>query len=118
MNIILVSFLAFQYIITNTIQGDLTEVKKKTDIASRQLMLNAHAALQSDTIKHMVRIQELLEELHAIDGTLVKYEVKGKSAGRWEALVPQAFDQKQIGGSRIEAVGIEADKRVRVRGKG
>lgn len=116
-NLVLISFLGFQYILTNTIQGDLTEVRDKTDRASQQLMLNAYAALQSDTIKHMVRIQELLEELQKIDGTLVKYTAKSKGNGEWEALVPQAFNQKQIAGTRIEALGLEADKRVRVRGK-
>ena len=110
---------AFQFVLTNTIQGDLSEVKQKTQRASEELLLKSYAALQSETIKHMVRIQELLGELQAIDGTLVKYEVT-KSGGRaeWEALVPQAFSGNKVGGVTVEAVSKEKDGRVRIKGRG
>ncbi|MEM6780879.1 MAG: hypothetical protein AAF569_03350, partial [Pseudomonadota bacterium] len=104
-NLILMSFLAFQFVLTNTIQGDLADVKQQTQRASEQLMLQAYQALQSDTIKHMVRIQELLTDLQKIDGTLVKYEVDGPgSAAQWEALVPQAFSGSTIGGRTVTIV--------------
>jgi hypothetical protein len=62
----------------------------QTEKASMDLMMNAANALQSDAIKHMVRIQDLLDSLSTIDGTLVRYEVnKGKV--EWEALVPPSF---------------------------
>ena len=65
--------------------------------------------MQSDTIKHMVRIQELLDTLATVDGTLVRYEVnKGKV--EWEALIPPAFAQEY--GTPL---GLEKDGRVRVK---
>ena len=75
---------------TNFVERDLAEVRRNTEKVSTDLMFNALNALQSDTIRHMVRIQELLDHLSKIDGTLVKYEVdNGKVT--WEALVPQSF---------------------------
>jgi len=80
----------FQYTITNFVKRDLAKVKRDTERLSSDLMLKAYNALQSDTIRHMVRIQELLDLLAKVDGTLVKYEVnKGKVT--WEALVPQSM---------------------------
>lgn len=119
-NLLLVSFLAFQYVLTNTIQGDLSDVKQETQRASEQLMLQAYQALQSDTIKHMARIQELLTELKKIDGTLVKYEVPAANQpAQWEALVPQAFSGTNIGGKKVEVVPVkEKDGRVRIKGRG
>lgn len=118
-NILLLLFLAFQYVLTNTIQGDLMEVKQETQRASEELMLKAYQALQSDTIKHMVKIQELLTELKKIDGTLVKYEVPGANKpAEWEALVPQAFSATNIGGKKVEVVPAkEKDGRVRIKGR-
>lgn len=119
MNAVLVAFLAFQFVLTNTIQGDLADVKKKTQTASEQLLLKSYAALQSETIKHMVRIQELLTQLKAIDGTLVKYEVQSAgSSAVWEALVPQAFSGGRVGDIPVEPVSKERDGRVRIRGRG
>lgn len=114
-NLFLFSFLAFEYLLTNTIQRDLAKVKNDTDRASQQLMLKAYDALQSDSIKHMVRIQELLDELRTIDGTLVKYEVKGGKRN-WEVLVPPAYGQG-VGSIRGKVQpGIEKDGRVRIKG--
>lgn len=116
-NLLIFSFLVFQYVLTNTIQRDLAKVKSETDRVSQNLMIKAYDALQSDSIKHMVRIQELLDELRTIDGTLVKYEVKGKKL-EWEVLVPQAYGQAQGVGTikgRVQP-GIEKDGRVRVKG--
>jgi hypothetical protein len=78
-------------------------------------MLDAYNALQSDSIKHMVRIQELLDELRTIDGTLVKYEVNGGKLN-WEALVPPAYGQ---GVGTIQGKvqpGIEKDGRFSIKG--
>jgi hypothetical protein len=102
-NLLIIMFMIFQYIYTNSMIKDLDQVKTETQLASQQLMLNAYNALQSDSIKHMVRIQEIL------------YEVQG---GRvtWEALVPAAYGQGvgTITGQVLP--GIEPDGRVRVQG--
>lgn len=89
-NFIAVAVLLVQIVITNFVERDLADVRRKTEKVSTDLMFNALNALQSDTIRHMVRIQELLDHLAKIDGTLVKYEVNGNKVV-WEALVPQSF---------------------------
>lgn len=115
LNLLIFSFLVFQYVLTNTVQRDLAKVKSETDRVSQSLMVEAYNALQSDSIKHMVRIQELLDELRTIDGTLVKYEVQGSSRN-WEVLVPQAYGQG-VGSVRGQVQsGIEEDGRVRIKG--
>lgn len=109
------AFLTFQYFLTGTVQRNLVKVKQDTDRVAQKLMIDAYNALQSDTIKHMVRIQELLDELKAIDGTLVKYEVDGKKLV-WEVLVPSAYGQG-VGTLKGKVQpGIESDGRVRIRG--
>jgi len=108
-------FLIFQFILTNTMSRDLAKVKTETERASQQLMVNAYNALQSDAIKHMVRIQEILDELEKIDGTLVKYNVEGGTA-TWEVLLPPAYGQG-VGTIKGQVKpGIEADGRVRMTG--
>lgn len=113
--LIIFGFLVTQYIITNTVERDLAKVKSDTDRTSQKLMLEAYNALQSDSIKHMVRIQELLDELRTIDGTLVKYDVNGKKLN-WEVLVPPAYGQG-VGSIKGKVQpGIEKDGRVRIKG--
>lgn len=68
----------------------LDDVKSRTDEAALQLMTNAANVMQSDTIKHMVRVQDLLDSLAQSNGYLVRYEVKGKRV-EWEAILPQAY---------------------------
>lgn len=109
--------LIMELIVTNFVRRDLDEVKMNSELASRKLMENALNALQSDTIKHMVRIQELADYLARIDGTLVKYEVK-KNSMAWEALVPQSFSNcsgTPLGSCQIQP-GLERDGRVRIKG--
>ena len=101
--------LTFNYVSINMIQRNLGQVKRDTDNAATNLMLNAANVMQSDTIKHMVRVQELLDGLSKVDGTLVRYEInKGKV--EWEALIPPAFAQ-DFG----QPQGLEDDGRVRVK---
>lgn len=113
--LIIFLFLIFQYILTNTAVKELTKVKAETERASQQLMINAYNALQSDSIKHMVRIQEMLTELEKIDGTLVKYDVaKGKV--EWIVLIPPAYGQG-VGSIKGQVQpGLEPDGRVRMKG--
>lgn len=113
-NLLILAFLIFQFILTNTLSRNLAKVKDDTQRASQTLMVSAYDALQSDSIKHMVRIQEMLDELTKIDGTLVKYQVEGKTV-TWEVLVPQTY--ANTGTIRGEVlVTKEADGRVRLRG--
>jgi hypothetical protein len=101
--------LVFNYLAINLIQRDLGSVKQKSEQASGDLMVKAYNAMQSDTIKHMVKIQEILDKLSKVDGTLVKYEVVNGKA-HWEALVPPAFAQ-DFGTPQ----GLEKDGRARVK---
>lgn len=115
-NLVILFFLAGQHFATGLVTQDLTKVKQETRRASDQLVFNAYNALQSDTIRHMVRIHELLDRLEAIDGTLVKYEVDGNRVV-WEALIEPVYSQ---GVSDLKAKVLtgekEADGRVRIQG--
>lgn len=112
-NFLAIAILFYNYIAINMIERNLNEVKSATQRASNDLMVNAFNAMQSDTIRHMVRIQELLDQLATVDGTLVRYEVNGRKV-EWEALVPEAF-ASNFG----KPVGIdEEDPRNRIRVSG
>lgn len=111
-----IGIIIFQYSLTNMVERDLAKVKRDTERASTDLMLKAYDALQSDTIKHMVRIQTLLDALRDIDGTLVRYEVN-KNRVEWEALVPSAFQDCKGDLKGCEVVGLEEDGRIRIKGK-
>ena len=113
--LILFLFLVFQFILTNTMSRDLDKVKAETVSASQKLMVSAYDALQSDAIKHMVRIQEMLDELAKVDGTLVKYEVADGRAN-WEILIPPAFVQSLPTLKGQVQPGSEPDGRVRMKG--
>ncbi len=114
-NFILMAILAFQFVLTNTVKRDLVKAKDDTARASEQLMVSAYGALQSDVIKHMVRIQELIDELRQINGTLVKYQVE-KNKVKWEALVPAAYGAGVASIKGEVQPGIESDGRVRIVG--
>lgn len=109
--------LIFSYISLNLLQRDLSEVQKSSEDASLQLVRDANSAMKSDTIKHMVRIQEILDSLAKVDGTLVRYEVN-KGRVEWEALVPRAFIQPVMEQFpvRVSKDNNEKDGRVRVIG--
>lgn len=115
LNLLIFLFLIFQFILSNTVIHDLDKAKQDTQIASQQLMVNAYNALQSESIKHMVRIQELLDELAKIDGTLVKYNVEGGKV-TWEVLVPPAYGQGVGTVQGQVQPGLEPDGRVRIKG--
>lgn len=108
--------LSAQYGWTLLLRRDLDKVRIETEKASTDLMTNAYNALQSDTIRHMVKIQQILDTLRTMEGTLVKYQVdKGKVT--WEALVPKSFSQG-IGPVKGQIQpGIEKDGRVRLKGQ-
>lgn len=113
--LVFIVFLIIQHAWTLFLQRDLKQVRLDTEKASMDLMMNAANALQSDTIKHMVKIQQLLDTLRTMEGTLVKYSVvKGKT--EWQALVPKSFTQG-VGVVKGQVQpGIEKDGRVRIKG--
>lgn len=106
--LVAISILIFNFAAINLKERNLAIVQSETSRASNDLMLNAYNAMQSDTIRHMVRIQEILDQLSKVDGTLVKYDVTGNDVVI-EALVPQAF-ANDFG----KSLGLEKDGRVRV----
>lgn len=115
LNLIIIAVLALSYININFVQRNLQQVKTQTEDASLKLMMNAANALQSDAIKHMVRIQDLLDTLATVDGTLVKYDVTNGQV-QWEALLPPSF-QGGVGTIRGQVQpNMEADGRVRIKG--
>ncbi|MBI1237693.1 MAG: hypothetical protein GC188_13530 [Alphaproteobacteria bacterium] len=117
LNLVIFVVLAFQFVLTNTMHRDLSAARLETERASSQLMVNAYNALQSDVIKHFVRIQQLLDELRGINGTLVKYDVNDGHV-TWEAYVPQAYGAG-IGTIKGQVLpGIAPDGRVKIRGGG
>lgn len=114
-NLLIFAFLVFQFILTNTTKRDLDKVQLETERASQALTIQAYNALQSDTIRHMVRVQELLDELNTLGGTLVRYQVDGSKV-EWEALVPQGFTSS-IGNTKTDVVPkMEPDGRARIKG--
>lgn len=109
--------LAYNFIAINMTQRSLDKVKAETEKASMDLMMMSYNAMKSDTIKHMVRVQEILDGLGRIDGTLVRYEIKGGSV-RWEALIPSAYVQTvmQKYNVKVDETKKEKDGRIRVIG--
>jgi len=125
-SVVLMAFIAAQYIMINFLNRNLGQVKEQTDAASTKLLTNAYELSNNEVMKYTFRIQQILDDLTKIDGTLVRFEVaKGKI--EWEALVPPAY-AVDLGGGKgekgtkvlsIQAVvlpGIEKDGRLRVRG--
>lgn len=104
----IVSVLIYNYFSINVMERQLDVVKNQTNRAVDELMTEAYTALQSDTIRHMVRIQEILDTLGDVDGTLVRYEVENGKV-EWEALLPPAF-ANDYGTPQ----GLEEDGRVRI----
>lgn len=113
--LVFVLVLGGQFVAQSFVRRDLDKVRADTQKASQDLMIKAYNALQSDTIKHMVRLQELLDNLRKVDGTLVRYEVKGEKV-EWEALVPAAYQQGVGPIKGTVQPGLEKDGRVRIKG--
>lgn len=117
LNLLILLILVFQMILTHSVQADLSENIQKTEKAVEDLTKGAAASMQNDSVRHMVNIQELLDELIKIDGTLVRYEIKEGGRAEWEALVPQAYSSG-VGIIRGQVQPqIEADGRVRIIGR-
>ncbi len=109
--------LIFSFVSVNMVKRNLSTVQKESEKASEELMLKAYNAMQSDTIKHMVRVQEILDGLARLDSTLVRYEINGTQI-EWEAVVPPAYIQTVMQKYGVTVVEGEKEKdgRIRVRG--
>lgn len=111
----LLSVMAGEYIMTAIIDRKLENVRAASDAASNEVLTKALQSTQSEPLKAMVRLQELLDDLTKIDGTLVKYEVKG-TVLEWEALVPAAYSTGVMTVRGQAQPGIEPDGRIRIKG--
>lgn len=107
--------LAGSYALANIIRPNLSRAHEITNQAALDLVVKATGALQSDTYKHMVRIQELLDGLMTFGGTLVRYQIIDGGV-EWEALVPRALEGN-LGQLNAIAVGLDKDGRLRIKGK-
>ncbi len=112
---IILAATAAQYIMITAIDRNLQEVRNQTDTASTDVMMKAAQSMQNDAIKNMVRAQQLLDDLSKIDGTLVKYQMKG-GVLEWEALVPAAYASGVMSIRGQAQPGIEKDGRIRIKG--
>ncbi len=116
-NLLLLLVLFVMFLSTALVDRNLQDVRAQSEEASTKLMEGAYMALQNKVSTHLIRIQQLLDELQTIDGTLVRYEVDKDGTLTWEALVPASYSGG-VGSikGRVQQ-GIEKDGRVRIQGK-
>lgn len=115
-SLVLLGVMAIQFITINFLDRKLSDVKTQSEEASMQLMTKATELSQNELLKHTVRVQQLLDDLSKIDGTLVRYEVKG-GVVEWEALVPAAYSTGVMSVRGQAQPGIEDDGRIRIKGQ-
>lgn len=128
-NMIAALILLVSLIAIGVVQTDLNQVKMQTDDAALKLVEDASNVMQSDTIKHMVRVQQILDNIALSNGYLVKYEVSGKRV-EWQGIVPEGLvkraiedtTMREISGGRIrsfapQALHTEEGGMVRIEGK-
>lgn len=89
-NLIATFILMVNLISIGFVKSDLESVKQNTDQAALELVESAANVMQSDTVRHMVRIQQILDNIALSNGYLVQYQVSG-SRVEWNAIVPQGF---------------------------
>lgn len=102
-NLVIALILVFNLVSMGLVQRDLDEVKQQTDQAAHQLLANAANVMQSDTIRHMVRIQSLLDKIALTNGYLVRYEVAGNRT-EWSGIVPQGLANAAIEDTTLREV--------------
>ncbi|MCB9984247.1 MAG: hypothetical protein H6864_00990 [Micavibrio sp.] len=114
-SLVLMAFIAVQYIMINFLDRNLQTVKDQTEATSVKLLNDARDLSRNEVSEYTFRIQQLLDDLTKIDGTLVRFEVaKGKM--EWEALVPAAYSTGIMSIRGQAQPEIEKDGRVRVKG--
>ncbi|MBI1300868.1 MAG: hypothetical protein GC137_04325 [Alphaproteobacteria bacterium] len=94
-NLVIALVLAVNIVTIGFVKTDLEAVKQQTDDAANKLLEDASNVMQSDSIRHMVRVQQLLDKLSLSNGFLVRYEVAGNRV-EWEAVVPQGLANTAI----------------------
>lgn len=117
--VIAFAFIVLLYVSAAILNPRLDLARAETDSAANQLLNSAAEGLENVTIQNFNRIQELLDSLYSLKGTLVRYEVKADGSIEWEALVPPAYtvgSTPSLAGSEIVGA-IEKDGRVRIIGK-
>lgn len=105
---------AMAFMMSSVLQPNLDSARKLSEQATMALMVEASGALQSDSHRHMARIQQLLDTLVGFGGTIVKYQITGGSV-EWEALVPRALEGN-LSQLNATAVGLDKDGRLRIKG--
>lgn len=113
-------YILAMFAVANTIKPQLNQTKTETENAAMTLLRSASRSLENDTIDHVFRIQELLDTLVRIEGTLVRYEVDSSGSVEWEALVPRTFssaDNPVLRGAKPVDNRLEEDGRVRIMGQ-
>jgi hypothetical protein len=112
----LLGFNLLQYVAINFIDRQLENVKMDTENASQDLLTKATELSQNDVLKHTVRLQQLLDDLGQIDGTLVRYEINKNGKLEWEALVTAGYSKGVLSIQGVAQPGIEPDGRIRIKG--
>lgn len=115
LSICLLGFMFLQYVAVNFIDRQLITIQEQTETSSMDLLIKAAELSQNEVLKHTSRLQQLLDDLSQIDGTLVRYEVKD---GRleWEALVTAGYSKGVLSIQGVAQPGIEPDGRIRMKG--
>lgn len=111
----LLGFMLLQYVGLNFVDRHLETIRQQTENASMDLLKKSAELSQNDVLKHTVRLQQLLDDLGQIDGTLVRYEVKGGKL-EWEALVTAGYSKGVLSIQGTAQPGIEPDGRIRMKG--
>jgi len=128
-NFMIALILVFNLISLGFVQRDVDTIKMQTDLAAQELLQSASNVMQSDTIRHMVRVQSLLDKIALTNGYLVRYEVVGNRT-EWSGIVPQGLANaaiedttlKEVVSGRIRThvprvIGAEEGDNVRIDGK-
>src|SRR5690606_23612474 len=110
-----VGFWFITHIAGVALRPNLNKAQAETTRATENLMLQAAQVTRNDADRHIFRLQELLLQLSNINGTLLKYEVKGGKVV-WEALIPPAAGGSGLDALRAKVVGSSPDGRVRIQG--
>lgn len=89
-NLVTVLILLVNIISIGFVSQNLAKVKEAADKAALELVDSAANVMQSDSIRHMVRVQKLLDKVALSNGYLVRYEVVGGRT-EWNAIVPTSL---------------------------
>lgn len=97
------------------LRPNLTTAERETKQATEELMMQASQAVRNDSDRHLFRLQELLNSLQNVNGTMTKFEVKDGKVS-WEALIPPAAGGTNLQQLRAKVIGSSPDGRVKIAG--